>query len=464
MAYKLKADITIIGGGAGGYMAAVQAAKMGAKVVVVEKDKLGGTCFNRGGVPAKTLVHSAQTYQYIKRMDKIGIYADNLAVDFKKVMQRTNDVAEETVAQIYDLMIQHHIMVIEGKGIIQDRQTVIVEDEGGNQKTTIQTTHIIIATGSQPMALPIEGLDSEAVVNSEEFFSIRQKPEHMIVLGGGFGGMEYAFALAEFGVRISVLEAGNRIMNPIDEDMLNLVKEMGQEKGIQIYENAKTTRVRNDDFGHVVVEFEQNGKNSVLTGEKLLVAIGREAVTDDIGLENIGIETVRKKAIPVNKKMQTEIEGIYAIGDAAVGIWTGTVAMRQGVVAVRNIMEQPCEMDESVLPGATYAGLEICFVGIMEDQARQKGLDITVGKFPFAHNAKAVVLDERRGFVKIVKDNGTGKIIGASVMGPRAAALIGELMLAVKNEITCQQLIDTIHVHPTTTEAIQEAVNIFEKE
>lgn len=452
---ELEADITIIGGGPGGYVAAIHAAKLGAKVVLVEKENLGGTCLNWGCIPTKAIVRSAQVLNTLKSAGEFGCSAENISFDMKKVIDRKNKVVTQLVTGIKYLMEKHEIKVVNGLGKIVDSETVFAKSK--MQETTIKTKNIIIATGSKSVRLPIPGMDSKNVISSNEALELTNLPKKMAIVGGGVIGMEFAYIFANFGVDVSVVEFFNDCLAACDDDVIEENIKNAEAKGIKLYTGAKVQEIIDTVEGQSIVVYEKDNEKKYLTADMVLVAVGRAPYVDGLGIEEAGIElNDNKRGIRVNSKMQTNIPNIYAIGDVTNKILLAHVASHQGMVAVNNIMGRECEMDYTVVPGAIFTDPEIATVGLSEREAMKQGIEIEVGKFPFAANGKALTFGETSGFVKVIKDKNSGRLIGASIIGLHATDLIAELALAIKNNLRPEEIIETIHAHPTTAEVIHE--------
>ncbi len=451
----LDADITIIGGGPGGYVAAIHAAKLGAKVIVVEKEKLGGTCLNWGCIPTKALVRCAQVLNTLKNAGEFGCDAKNISFDMKKIIDRKNGIVTKLVTGIKYLMEKHQIKVINGVGNIVDPQTVYAKS--ATHETTIKTKNIIVATGSVSAKLPVPGIDNKNVISSNEALELTNLPKKMIIIGGGVIGMEFAFLYAQFGVNVSVVEYFDQCVTACDDDVIAENAKNAAAKGIQLYNGAKVEEILETTDGKPIILFEKNGEKNYISADLVLVAVGRTPYTQGLGIEEAGIElNDNKKGIKVNPKMQTTTPNIYAIGDVTNTIMLAHVASHQGIVAVNNIMGIESEMDYAAVPSAIFTEPEIAIVGLSEKEAIKRGLDIQIGKFPYGANGKALTFGESSGFIKLIKDSGSNKLIGASIIGLHATDLIAELTLAIKNNLSPEAIIETIHAHPTTAEVIHE--------
>jgi len=449
----LEVDIAIIGGGPGGYVAAIQAAKMGAKVVVVEKDAVGGTCLNRGCIPTKALVRSAQVFADIQRSGEFGISVENPTIDMAKVIERKDAIVEELVEGIKHLFRKNNIILKYGTGKIIDKGTVRV-----NENTIIKAKDIIIATGSKIANAPFPGTDLNHVLWSDDALNLKQLPEKIVIIGGGIVGMEFAFIYANMGVDVSVIEYMGDVLCMLDDDVIEEITASAKSKGIKLYTSSKVEKILKGEGDNCIVRFTKDKEIKHISSDKVLVCVGRSPQHEDIGIEEMKIAINEDNCgIKVNNKMQTNIPNIYAIGDVTNIMQLAHVASHQGIVAVKNILGENITMNYDVVPSAIFTTPEIAIVGTDEKHYPDQK-NIVVGKFPFGASGKAMTYGETGGFVKIIKEKETGKILGCTIIGPHASDLIAEVTLAIKNELTAGDIVDTIHAHPTTSEAIHEGV------
>ncbi len=453
-------DIAVIGGGPGGYVAAVYAARQGARVVLVEKDTPGGTCLNRGCIPTKALIRTTEVYKMMQEAVRYGCRAEKVEVNFKRAMARKDRVVKGLVKGVETLLAKHEVTVVPGLGRLVDKETVAVKS-GDGEEMLLKARHIILATGSEPVVLPIPGSASEAVIDSTQALELDGLPETMVIIGGGVIGMEFAFIFARLGVKVTVIEYLDQILPPVDEDLAQEVFRSARMAGIQIYTQARVTAITEGEGGQAAVVFENAATGEALpelTADKVLMAVGRRPHLEGLGAVEIGVELdANGRGIKVNERMQTNIENIYAIGDVTAKMMLAHAASHQGLVAVDNILGRDTLMDYSAVPNAIFTDPEIASVGVAEKDAAAGNLNVRVGRFPFAANGKALTLGNSRGFVKLITEADTGVIIGGSIVGPGATDLIGEITLAVQHRLTAEQVARTIHAHPTLPEAIFEA-------
>ena len=448
----LETDIAILGGGPGGYVAAIQAAKLGAKVIVIEKDTLGGTCLNWGCIPTKALVRSAQVFADIKQSDQYGILLENPRIDMKRVIERKDDIVASLVAGIEDLFDKNKITLKSGKGKIIDNSTIQVDDG-----TLVKAKDIIIATGSKISPSPFPGTDLEHVLWSDDALNLKELPQKIVIIGGGIIGMEFAFIYANMGVHVSVVEYMDDILSILDLDVIKEITDAAKSTGIKLYTSSKVEEILCGEDEVPIVSFTNQEKTNYISCDKVLVCVGRSPQYDDIGLEEMKIEiNNQNKGIKVNNKMETNIPNIYAVGDVTNIMQLAHVASHQGIVAVKNILGENISMDYKAVPSAIFTSPEIATVGISEKDLKELNIKAVIGKFPFGANGKAMTCGETRGFVKIIKEEETGKILGCSIIGPHASDLIAQLTFAIKNGLTAKDIVNTIHAHPTTSEAVHE--------
>ena len=448
-------DVVIIGGGPGGYVAAIKAAHLGLKVVLIEKDKLGGVCLNRGCIPTKALVSTAEILNNIKRAEEFGIQVKDYSIDFPAIMKRKDLITQRLSSGVEQLMKANQVRVIRGEGQIIEPGTVEVLDREG-QKEIIKTKNIIIATGSSVMRLPIPGIDNEGVITSDEALSLDELPSRMLIIGGGVVGIEFAGIFKALGVEVTVVEMLPRILLPIDEEIARRLTMNLKRKGIEILTDCKVKEIKKNQQNLEILVTASTGEKK-LVAEKVLLAAGRIPDLGGIEAQRLGIE-LEGKAIKVNKKMKTNIPGIYAVGDVVGKIMLAHVASREGIVAVENIVGKETLMDYRAVPNCVFSLPEVASVGLTEEEARKENdNNIKVSKFPFMANGRALGMGETEGMVKIIADADTHKLLGIHILGAHASDLIAEGTLALSMEATAEEIARTIHAHPTLAETIAEA-------
>ena len=450
-------QITIIGGGPGGYVAALKAAKMGADVCLVEKEELGGTCLNWGCIPTKALVRSAEIYNDFKNAAEFGCRAENISFKWDEIINRKNNIVSQLTNGIKSLLKKRKVEVIIGKAeIVNKNKVLVIKDK---KELIINTKNIILATGSKPIKLPIvaEAADKH-LLYSKQVLDLEKLPQKMAIIGGGVIGLEFAFIFSRLDVEVTVIEYLDEILSFLDVDVIKEITEAAAEAGIEIHTGAEAKSVKATADQQALVEFEVSGQKKYITADKVLMAVGRQAYLGDLDLEKAGIMIDENTGgIKVNEKMKTTVDNIYAIGDCTGKTQLAHAASHQGIIAAKNILAEKAEMDYNTIPAAVFTAPEIAAVGLTEKEAANKDLEIKIGKFPVKANGKALTLGETRGFVKIISDAETDFVLGGTIIGPHATDLIAEITLAVNNNLTTEAIIDTIHAHPTSAESIHEA-------
>lgn len=452
----VKADLLVIGGGPGGYVAALYAAKKGLNTVLVEREKLGGTCLNVGCIPTKALVKSSEVYKDTLLGEEFGFEIENIKVNMNKVIDRKDKIRENLVSGIDYLLSKNNVRVIKGDASFLDDKIIVAKR--GKDEYKIEAKNIIVATGSKISKINIKGIDLPFVLNSKSALDNKNLPESITIIGGGVIGMEFAFIYSNFGVKVNVVEYMDRLLTMVDDDISEEIENIARLNGINIYTSSKVTKIEESENGDAIVFFENEGKEKYLISENVLVAIGREPNMDGLNIEKAGIElNERGKGIKVDNTLKTNVPGIYAVGDVNNKMQLAHVASHQGIIAVDNILSEDKEMKYDCVPNVIFTAPEIASVGLTERECIEKKINIKVSKFPFSANGKALTMGERRGFIKIIKDMDNNKIVGASLIGADASSLISTLTVIIKNNIKDKDIADTIFAHPTTGEVIHEA-------
>ncbi|MDK2783273.1 MAG: dihydrolipoamide dehydrogenase [Thermococcaceae archaeon] len=448
-----KKKIVVIGAGPGGYVAAIRAAQLGADVTLIEKRELGGTCLNLGCIPTKVLAHTAELFATLKEGSTIGLFAESLKVDWQALMKRKEQVVVRLRNGIKGLMAANKIKVLKGSASFLSPKEIKVESQEGAQ--TVKADNVIIATGSVPAMPPIEGIDEEGVISSNEILSLEEPPKSLCIVGGGVIGIEFASIFSSFGTKVTVVEMMPEILPNVDEEIVGVLKKLLSARGVEFYTSAKVTKF-SQNGGLVTVDVEFERENKKIGVEKVLVAVGRRPSTDKLNAEKVGIKMDRGRFV-VDRHLETSVAGVYAIGDCASPIMLAHVASMEGEVAAENIMGHKVEVDYKTNPGCIYTFPEIASVGLTEKMAKDKGFDVVIGRFPMAANGKSLIMNETEGLVKFVVDRKYNEILGVHIIGPRATDLIVEGALAIRLEATVEEIISTIHAHPTIGEALREA-------
>jgi len=448
------ADVAIIGAGPGGYVAAIRAAQLGAKVVCLEKRWVGGVCLNEGCVPTKALLRTAEVYALMQESSKYGVVAEQPKVDWAQAQARKAKVVKQLVGGVEVLLKRLDVQVIMGEASFAGGNTLNVRLPDG--KETVVADNIIIATGSRGMQLPIPGLDDPQIIDYAGALALEALPASVCVIGGGAIGLEFASLFSTLGVQATVVEMLPRLAPLMDASIgEGLAWSLGK-RGIDIHTNTRVTGVSRTSGGFVVTMATPDGTRQVET-EKVLVAVGRVPNTEGLGLETVGLRPTRK-GIEVDNRMRTAIPHIYAIGDvASEGPMLAHVASHQGVVAVENALGHHAVMDYTAVPSCIFSLPEAASVGLTEDQAREQGYDVQPGIFALANNSKALAMGDTEGFVKVVSEANHGAVLGVHIVGPHASDLVLEGTLAISLEATLDEVEHTIHPHPALGESIHEA-------
>jgi dihydrolipoamide dehydrogenase len=445
--------LLVIGAGPGGYVAAIKAAQLGADVTIVDRKYFGGTCLNVGCIPTKVLLHTVELFNEVKEGAAIGLRADNVSVDWGALMTRKEQVSQQLVEGVKTLLAANGVKMITGEATFVSDNRVRIAGPEGEQELSFDSA--IIATGSEPVIPPVPGIESPGVVTSNEALSLDSVPESMTVIGGGVIGVEFASIYASLGTRVTIVEMLPDLLPNTDREVVEVLKKTLQIKGVEIYTSSKVTRFR-DEAGKVVSEVETDGGKVEVVSEKVLVSVGRKPVTANLGLENTGVKLNRGR-ISVDRYMKTTGKNIYAIGDCCSPIMLAHVASREGEVAAENILGHSHKMDYKTAPGCVYTTPEIAWVGMTEEQAAEKGYKVKTGKFPLMANGKCLIMNDTAGFIKFVVDAKHDEVLGVHIIGPRATDLIVEGALALRLEATIDEIVTTIHAHPTVGEALGEA-------
>lgn len=449
-------DVAVIGGGPGGYPAAIKAAQNGKSVALIEAKELGGTCLNRGCIPSKTLIASAEILHKIQEAEDFGIMVGNVTFDYAKMVDRKDDVVSKIRKSLEGLIAANKITIFNGFGKFVSPRAIKIS---GKDNIEIFADNIIIATGSEPRSIPAFPFDHKKIHDSTSILELRQLPKKLAIVGGGVIGCEFASLFAILGIEVSVLEMMPRLIPMEAEVVSSALTKAFVKKGIKIYTNAVVEGIDTAGKG---VKVKLAGDKSV-SADLALVAVGRKLNTSDIGLDKAGVVVQDNGLIPVDEKMQTNVPGIYAVGDIASKWWLAHVATHQGLVAANNATGHKARMNYNAVPSVIFTVPEIATVGLSLEQALQKGHRATIGTFPFQALGKSQAALQTDGFAQIVLDKTTGQVLGAQVVGHEASSMIAEMAIVIANELTVECITETIHAHPTITEAWMEAAFIGEE-
>ena len=451
-----KFDVIVLGSGPGGYVAAIRASQLGLKTAIIEKESLGGVCLNWGCIPTKALLKSAQVFEYLKHADDYGLTVENYDKDFDAVVNRSRNVAGTMSKGVQFLMKKNKIEVIMGYGTLKAGKKVAVASEDGIE-TVYEANHVIIATGARARELPSLPQDGKKVIGYREAMTLPKQPKKLIVVGSGAIGVEFAYFYNAMGTDVTIVEYMPRIVPVEDEEISKQMERSFTKSGIKVMTSAEVTKVETSGKG-VKATVKTDKGEEVLSADIVLSAVGIKTNIENIGLEEIGIATDRDKII-VNDFYQTNLPGYYAIGDVTSGQALAHVASAEGILCVEKIAGQHVEpIDYNNIPGCTYCFPEIASVGYTEEQAKEKGYEIKVGKFPFTASGKAQAGGHTDGFVKVIFDAKYGEWLGCHMIGAGVTDMIAEAVVGRKLETTGHEILKAVHPHPTMSEAVMEAV------
>ncbi len=450
-------DLIVIGSGPGGYVAGIRAGQLGMKVAVVEKDpKFGGTCLHRGCIPTKALLHTAALYDEVRKAEAFGIKVAGASLDLAAAQTYKSGVVGKNAKGIEFLFKKYKVEGLHGRGRLVGPHEVEIEQDG--QRTIHRAKHLLIATGSVPRDIPPARADGERILNSDHILELPRVPASLVVLGAGAVGTEFASIFASFGSKVTLVELLPRVLPIEDEEVSAELARVFKKRGITVLTSAKVTASERTADG-IRVMLERESKLEHLEAELLLVAVGRAPVTGDLGLEALGV-AMEKGYVRVNGTMQSSVPHVYAIGDVVPTPWLAHVASAEGILAVEHMAGLAARpLDYDLVPSVTYCEPEVASVGLTEAEAKNRGHDVAVGKFPFSALGKAAILGKTEGFVKVVREKRWDQVLGVHVIGAHATDLIAEACVALKLETTAEELFRTMHAHPTLSEAMAEAAH-----
>ncbi len=457
-------DLVVIGSGPGGYVGAIRAAQLGLKTAIIEKDPtLGGTCLNVGCIPSKALLESSEHFQAAHHdLKNHGVKVSKIELDLETMMARKSKVVKELTGGVSFLMRKNKITVFNGTGTIKTANTVVVIGAKGEE--TLTTKNIMIATGSVPVSLPFLKIDEKKVVTSTGALSLESVPKTMTVIGGGVIGLEMGSVWSRLGTKVTVVEFADHLCGVLDKECVEVLKKNLVKDGVDFLLSTKVTDAKVGAKAiQLTVQSVKDEKQSSLEAEVVLVAIGRKAFTDGLGCEAVGIAKDKQGRIEVNNHLQSSVPNIYAIGDVIRGPMLAHKAEEEGVAVAEFISTGHGHVNYNTVPSVVYTHPEIASVGLTEEQAKEQGLSVNVGKFPFLANARAKALGFTEGFVKIVADKTTDRILGGHIVGPRASELLGEIVVTMEFSGSSEDLGRSFHSHPTLSEVVREAALAVEK-
>lgn len=456
MAENKNYDVMILGGGPGGYVAAIRAGQLGLSAAVIEKEAVGGVCLHHGCIPSKAIIRNAEVLSLIQRSEEFGIKVENIRADFGQAIDRSQKVIQKLYQGVQHLMKKNKVDVYTGIGklIAPNR----IEVTGAGEKKIVQGERTIIATGSRVRSLPNLKADGKRIITSDDALHLRELPESIVIVGGGAVAVEFAYIYSVYGVKVAIVEMAHALLPTEDREVSALLGRSFKKRGIEIITGAQVDSVKDQNGGFLISLHSEEGGREI-EAKLIFSAVGRSANVEGIGLETIGVELDEKRnLIQVDERMKTNIANVFALGDVTTRPALAHGAMAQGVSVVESIagIERP-PVDLLSIPSAVYCQPQVASVGLTEERARAEGHSIKVAKFPLSANGKAIALGETEGFIKIVSDDRFGEILGASLIGAEATELIGEFVLAKTVEATALELKQAVHPHPTLSEAVMEA-------
>ncbi|GAE28023.1 dihydrolipoamide dehydrogenase of pyruvate dehydrogenase complex [Halalkalibacter wakoensis JCM 9140] len=454
--FAKEVDTLVIGSGPGGYVAAIRAAQLGQKVTIVEKGEMGGVCLNVGCIPSKALIAAGHRYHNAKHSEDMGIIAEQVSINFDKVQEWKASVVKKLTGGVEGLLKGNKVEIVRGEAYFASENSVRIMDE--NSAQTYNFKNCIIATGSTPIEIPAFKY-TDRVINSTGALALKEVPKKMVVIGGGYIGIELAGAYSNMGTEVVVLEGSKQILGGFEAQMAKLVERRLKKNGVEFKMEAMAKGVEESDSG-VKVTAEIKGKEEVFEADYCLVTVGRRPNTDEIGLEQIGVELTDRGVVKIDKQCRTSVSNIFAIGDIVAGPPLAHKASYEGKIAAEAIAGEKSEIDYLAIPAVVFSDPELASVGYTEAEAKDAGFDVIASKFPFAANGRALSLNETDGFMKLVTRKDDGLVIGAQIAGPNASDMIAELGLAIETGMTAEDIALTIHAHPSLGEITMEAAEV----
>ena len=457
-----KFDVTVIGGGPGGYVCAIRLAQLGLKTACIEsRGTLGGTCLNIGCIPSKSLLNLSENFHKAKNFKKIGIETGEIKLNLSKMMENKDKAVTTLTKGVEFLIKKNKISYFKGTGSFKSPSKISIVKDG--KETTIITGKTIISTGSEPVSLPGINFDEEKILSSTGALSISSLPKKMVVVGGGYIGLEMGSVWSRLGTEVQVIEFLEHITPGMDKEISNEFMKILKKQGIKFQLNTKVEKITKKNNGVIIEISNKNGDKNKLEADVVLISVGRKPFTNNLNLENIGVELDKKGRVKVNKNFETNIKNIYAIGDVIEGPMLAHKAEEEGIAVAELIAGQSGHVNYDVIPGVVYTSPEVASVGKTEEQLKEKGISYKIGKFPFAANSRAKAIDDPEGFVKILADSVTDKVLGVHIIGHHAGEMIAEMSLAMEFGASSEDIARTCHAHPTFSEAIKEAALSVDK-
>ncbi len=450
-------DLIIIGGGPGGYVCAIRAAQLGLKVACVEsRGALGGVCLNVGCIPSKAMLESSHFYARAKHeAEEHGIEIKEVGLNLSKMLQRKETVVSTMTKGIEGLFKKNKVTYFQGRGSFQDAHTVLVKAADGAEQA-YKAKFIVIATGSVPIELPFAKFDEDKIVSSTGALAFEKVPERLVIIGGGVIGLELGSVWNRLGSEVTVIEGAPNILNSMDGDLIKEATRLLKKQGLKIETDAKVQSITSSKKGVSITAVGKKGEFTI-EADKVLVCVGRKAFTEGLNLDKAGVKTDERGRVVTDQHLRSNVENIYAIGDVIVGPMLAHKAEEEGMAVAEHLAGKPAHVNYRAVPGVVYTWPEIASVGITEEEAKAQGLAVNVGKFPFAANGRAKAAGEREGFVKMIADQQSDRLLGCHIIGPNASELISEAVIAFEFDASAEDLARSFHAHPTLAEALKEA-------
>ena len=457
-----KFDSVVIGGGPGGYVCAIRLAQLGFKTACIEsRGSLGGTCLNIGCIPSKNLLNISENFHKAKNFEKMGIEIGKLKLNLEQMMKNKDQAVSVLTKGVEFLLKKNKVTYLKGHGSFKSANEIIIKNK--DKEHIIQTEKIVISTGSEPMSLPGINFDEERILSSTGALSIKKLPKSMIVVGGGYIGLEMGSVWSRLGTEVTVIEFLDHITPGMDKEISNEFMKILKKQGISFNMNTKVEKIIKKNDGVIVETSDNNGNNNKHEVDVVLISVGRKPYTNNLNLKNVGIDLDQKGRIKVNKKFETNVKNIFAIGDVIDGPMLAHKAEEEGIAVAELISGQSVHVNYDIIPGVIYTSPEIAAVGKTEEQLKDMSIGYKVGKFPFMANSRAKAINEPEGFVKILADKSTDKVLGVHIIGPHAGEMIAEISVAMEFGASSEDIARTCHAHPTFSEAIKEAALAVDK-
>jgi dihydrolipoamide dehydrogenase len=457
-----KFDVTVIGGGPGGYVCAIRLSQLGLKTACIEsRGTLGGTCLNIGCIPSKSLLNLSENFHKAKNFEKFGIETGEIKLNLEKMMKSKDKAVTVLTKGVEFLLKKNKVTYFKGTGSFKNQNQISIINN--KEETTIETKNTIISTGSEPVSLRGIEFDEEKILSSTGALSISKLPKKMVVVGGGYIGLEMGSVWSRLGTEVQVIEFLDHIIPEMDKEISTEFMKILKKQGIKFELKTKVEKIIKSKNGVIIETFSKEGKKNKFEADVVLISVGRRPYTKNLNLEKMGVELDKRGSVKVNKNFQTNIKNIYAIGDVIEGPMLAHKAEEEGIAVAELISGQSGHVNYDTIPGVVYTSPEVASIGKTEEQLKEKGINYKIGKFPFLANARAKVIDESEGFVKILADSTTDKVLGVHIIGQHAGEMIAEMSVAMEFGASSEDIARTCHAHPTFSEAIKEAALSVEK-